>query len=281
MNEKEENLKQLLQSYKTLAVAFSGGVDSTYLLKTAKEVLGNKVLAVTVTSCLFPKGELAEAKEFCKENHIAHVLVDFDPFLVKGFQQNPKNRCYLCKRALFEGIRSVAKDHGIENIAEASNMDDLSDYRPGLLAIEELAIISPLREALLYKSEIRQLSQTCALKTAKKPSFACLASRFPYGDIITKEKLAMVEAAEHLLAQLGFVQYRVRLHQDVARIEVDSRDFSKIVKEEVRNKITAALREFGFSYVTLDLEGYRIGSMNEILSKEELKNYATQSKSTN
>lgn len=271
MERKQEELKKQIQSYGKLAVAFSGGVDSTYLLKVAKDVLEENVIAVTADSCLFPKRELDEAKAFCKENGIRHFMVKSEGLSMEGFQQNPKNRCYLCKHGLFEKLISLAKAQGIDMVAEASNMDDLSDYRPGLAAIQELGVKSPLREAGLYKTEIRKLSKALGLKTYNKPSFACLASRFVYGETITKEKLAMVEHAEQLLFDMGFVQCRVRIHDNLARIEVPPSDFDRMMQEEIRNEIATKLKNFGFSYVSLDLQGYRTGSMNETLCEEELK----------
>lgn len=184
---------------------------------------------------------------------------------MEGFRQNPPNRCYLCKKAFLEKVKEAATGHGIAHVAEGSNVDDEGDYRPGMQAVAELGILSPLREAGLSKREIRFLSKEMGLPTWEKPSFACLSSRFPYGEAITEEKLAMVEQAEQLLMELKFVQFRVRIHGTMARIEVLPEDFPKLLSEEVRDKITGQFRSFGFTYVAMDLEGYRMGSMNEIL----------------
>lgn len=263
---KEANLKEYLKSIGSIAIAFSGGVDSTYLLTVAHEVLGERAVAVTAISGTFPKREVEEAKNFCEKERIRQIVVICDEMQIEGFRENPKNRCYICKKALFSQMLEAVRKEGIEFIAEGSNMDDLGDYRPGMQAVEELGIKSPLREAKLYKQEIRELSKKRKLPTWSKPSFACLASRFVYGETITKEKLFRVEQAEELLREMGFVQFRVRMHGTMARIEVLPEEFEKLIKQENRETITRAFLEFGFSYVTMDLSGYRIGSMNETLN---------------
>ncbi|MDD6156186.1 MAG: ATP-dependent sacrificial sulfur transferase LarE [Lachnospiraceae bacterium] len=273
MNEhkKEENLRKLIKSYQRVAVAFSGGVDSTYLLKVAWEELPGNVIAVTATSCSFPKRELDEAKAFCEKYQIPHVIVESEELEIEGFRQNPKNRCYLCKHELFEKILRIADENGAHAVLEASNMDDNGDYRPGLVAVKELGIKSPLREAEFYKEEIRKRSKELGLSTWNKQSFACLASRFVYGETIDEEKLSMVDKAEQLLLDLGFHQLRVRIHGKLARIEVDPNEFQKLLEEPTRTKIYDAFQEYGFTYITLDLKGYRTGSMNETLNVEELQ----------
>lgn len=273
MSDKQEKLEKLLESYKRVAVAFSSGVDSTYLLKMAQKVLGENVIAVTASSCSFPKRELEEAKTFCRENGIRHIVVESEELDIDGFRQNPKNRCYLCKHELFEKILSIAKENGIETVVEASNTDDDGDYRPGLVAVKELGIESPLRHVGLSKKEIREYSKELGLPTWNKQSFACLSSRFVYGETISEEKLTMVDQAEQLLLDMGFHQLRVRIHDKLARIEVHPSEFEKIMQEENRTKIFHKLKQYGFTYVTLDLQGYRTGSMNETLSAEERRRW--------
>ena len=261
--DKYEKLKNCLASFQGIAVAFSSGVDSALLLYTAKEVLGDRAIAVTAVSGAFPQRELSEAKAFCAEHGILQEIVEFREMEVEGFRENPKNRCYICKKALFQEIRKAAALHGIDTVAEGSNLDDLGDYRPGLAAIAELGIESPLRACGLTKSDIRVLSRYFGLPAWNKPSYACLASRFVYGETITAEKLIMVDRAEQLLFDLGFSQVRVRIHGLIARIEVLPEEFPKLL--ENRLLIVKSLKGYGFTYVSMDLSGYRTGSMNEAI----------------
>lgn len=262
---KQEKLKQYIKSLGSVAVAFSGGVDSTFLVKTAHNVLGRDVIAITAKSCSFPERELKEAQAFCAGEGIEHIIIESEELSIDGFRHNPKNRCYLCKRELFIRILEVAGKRGIQFIAEGSNMDDIGDYRPGLQAVSELGIKSPLRFARLTKDEIRILSREMGLGTWDKQSFACLSSRFVHGETISEEKLKMVDKAEQLLLDLGFHQVRVRIHGSIARIEVLPAEFEKLVEERVRNRVNQVLKRLGFSYITMDLRGYRTGSMNETL----------------
>lgn len=266
LNGRLQALKQELETLGSVAVAFSGGVDSTFLLSVAHEVLGDNAIAVTARSCSFPKRELEEAKDFCRKEGIRHFICDSEELEIEGFSRNPKNRCYLCKRELFEKIQKIAGANHIAHIAEGSNLDDNGDYRPGLQAVAEMHIQSPLRAAGLTKDDIRILSRSRGLATWDKQSFACLASRFPYGDAITREKLSMVDQAEQLLLDLGFHQVRVRIHGEIARIEVMPIEFEKLLQEDVRDMVVEKLKNLGFSYVTMDLTGYRTGSMNETLA---------------
>ena len=213
--------------------------------------------------------ELKEAKAFCEENGIRHLVCHSEELDIEGFRQNPKNRCYLCKHELFEKILKIARENNIAAVAEGSNMDDNGDYRPGLVAVKELQIKSPLREAGLNKAEIRELSRELGLKTWDKQSFACLSSRFVYGETISEEKLHMVDLAEQYLLDLGFHQVRVRIHGMMARIEVLPEELQRLMEEENRTQIYACLKKIGFAYVTVDLGGYRTGSMNETLTSQE------------
>ena len=269
LNKKYEKLKNELAGYGGAVVAFSGGVDSTFLLKAAHEALGDRVLAVTASSCSFPKRELEEAKRFCRENGIRHEIVASEELDIEGFRSNPKNRCYLCKKELFTKIWEIARANDLPVVAEGSNTDDDGDYRPGLMAIRELGAKSPLREAGLNKKDIRVLSRELGLPTWDKQSFACLSSRFPYGETISEEKLAAVDKAEQLLLDLGFPQVRVRVHGNgsLARIELFPEDFNKLLAH--RTEVYEKLKSSGFTYVAMDLQGYRTGSMNETLTEAE------------
>ncbi len=263
--EKYEKLKSHIKSLHSVAVAYSGGVDSTLLLFAAREALGNKAIAITACSCLVPQAEQEEANAFCVEQNIPQVVFTFDALSVTDFCENPENRCYLCKQALFRKMLDIMNQRGFQNVIEGSNMDDLRDYRPGMQALKELGIRSPLKETGLYKDEIRSLSKALGLPVWNKPSMACLASRIPYGETITEQKLTMVEQAEQLLHSMGFLQARVRIHGMMARIEVPTQDISLLVQDASRSKINKCLKELGFTYIALDLGGYRTGSMNEAL----------------
>lgn len=270
--DKYEQLLDYLKGLKTAAIAFSSGVDSTLLLKAAKKALGaENIIAVTAKSHSFPGRERNEATDFCKQEGIRHIIIETNELEIEGFCENPKDRCYICKKALFEQFIKVAEEYGMAAVCEGSNMDDLGDYRPGLVAVKELGVKSPLREAGLTKVEIREISKQLSLPTWNKASFACLATRFVYGEYITAEKLAMVDKGEQLLFDMGFTQFRVRIHGDMARIEVPAEDIMRLMKDENRQKIASAFKSYGFSYVSVDMQGYRTGSMNETLTEEERK----------
>lgn len=266
IHKKQLKLEEIINQMENAVVAFSGGVDSTYLLYIAKRVLGERVIAVIACSLSFPEREYNEARAFCEKNGIEHITVESEELDIEGFSQNPVNRCYLCKSELFTKIREIAKQRNIRFILEGTSTDDMGDYRPGLQAISEMEIQSPLRQAGLSKAEIRQLSRELGLPTWDKQSFACLSSRFPYGETITSEKLRMVDKAEQYLLDLGLRQVRVRIHGKLARIETDEEGFERITSEQNRLAVHKRLKEIGFTYVSLDLKGYRTGSMNETLS---------------
>lgn len=270
--QKLDALEKEIEAFGSLAVAFSGGVDSAFLLEAAHRALGGRVLALTAKSEFFPGREFREAEEFCRTRGIRHKVLETKELDVEGVRQNPENRCYLCKKDLFTKLILAAEEDHIPYVAEGSNVDDLGDYRPGLQAISELGILSPLKEAGLTKEEIRFLSRKMRLPTWDKPSFACLASRFVYGEEITREKLSMVEKAEELLLTMGFRQMRVRIHGKMARIEALPQDLPRLVREEERKRIVKSFREYGFTYVAMDLSGYRTGSMNEAIKTKTEKN---------
>ena len=265
---KLKQLRERLRRIESAVVAFSSGVDSTFLLRVAHEELGEHVVAATIRSHTFPKRELDEAAAFCRAEGVRHVVIDSDELNIPGFAENPPDRCYHCKKELFSKLLAFARENGLAVVLEGSNLDDDGDYRPGRRAIRELGVRSPLHEAGLTKAEIRALSREMGLATADKPSFACLASRFPYGERITAEGLARVGRAEEWLrgAFAGLAQLRVRCHGGtVARIEVAPSDIPRLATRAA--DISSALRTMGFAYVSLDLQGYRTGSLNETLAK--------------
>ena len=265
LNDKYDFLKSYIKELGSVAVAFSSGVDSTLLLKVAHDELGDKCIALTGSSESFPQTEQEESNSFCEKEGIQQVLFFSNELQNEDYAKNPKDRCYHCKHILFSTMQKLAKENGVSYVLEGSNVDDLGDYRPGLNAIAELGIKSPLREAGLTKDEIRQLSKQLNLPTFQKQSFACLASRIPYGERITAEKLKRIEEAEDFLKKKGFSYYRVRIQDKLARIEVLPKDIERFMEEDLRSEVVAYFKQLGFLYVTLDLQGYRTGSMNEVL----------------
>ncbi len=261
--DKLEKLKEIIGQYSSAVIAFSGGVDSTFLARVAKEVLGDKLLLVTATSSTYPEFELEESKEIAKQLGVEQRIIVSEEIDIPGFSDNPPDRCYYCKHELFTIITNIAKEKQYEAVFDGSNADDLCDYRPGMRAIKELHIVSPLCEAQLTKGEIRFYSEQLNLPTATKPSFACLASRFPYGEKITKEKLDRAGQSEKGIRGLGFTQFRVRSHGDLARLEFILGEMDKAW--QARSELETLCKEAGFTYVALDIKGYRTGAMNEML----------------
>ena len=265
-HDKLDVLKNNIRQMESLALAYSGGVDSTFLLKVAQDVLQGNVIAVTARSSTYPEREYREAVDFVQQIGAKQVVIDSEELDIDGFSDNPVNRCYFCKQALFSKILDVAREHQIRTVADGSNIDDFGDYRPGMEAAKELGVVNPLQDAGLSKEDIRVLSREMGLPTWDKPAFACLSSRIPYGQKITREKLSQVDRGEQFLLDLGFRQVRVRHHGNVARLEVAVRERSKFFDTDLMDKVDEKFKQLGFSYVTLDLKGYRTGSMNEVIS---------------
>jgi uncharacterized protein len=261
IEEKYEALLRLIAAQGSVAVAFSGGVDSSFLCHAAVAALGDRALAVTVVSPMLPQSEINGASDFAAKVGIKHILIE-ETEIDEEVAANPKERCYFCKKIEFGNILRAAKEQGINTVLDGSNIDDLVDYRPGLKALEELRILSPLREVSFTKGEIRELSRRFNLPTWDKPAFACLASRIPYGERIDKEKLSRVENAENALRSFGFRQFRVRSHDRIARIEVAPEERRLFFDEKVLDSISQTFKSYGFLYVAFELEGYAMGNMN-------------------
>jgi len=269
LEKKLESLEDILARMKSVLIAYSGGVDSTFLLKVARDALGEKAVAAMAISPIYPSSELEMARKMAKRLRVRLILIHTKELTNENFCQNSLERCYFCKKELFSRLSKIASKYNLSFILDGSNYDDSSDFRPGTKAAEEFGVRSPLQEVLLTKEDIRLLSKKMHLSTWNKPSLACLSSRIPYGEKITEEKLRRIEKAENFLKDLGIKQLRVRDHNNIARVEVMREDMLKLFQGSVADRIITRFKDLGYTYVTLDLEGYRIGSMNEVLNREE------------
>jgi len=276
MEDKLIILKRHLSAFKSAVIAFSGGVDSTFLARIAKDVYGENLLLVTATSSTYPSYELAEAKSLASLLDIRHKTIVSEELDIPGYSDNPPDRCYYCKSELFGKIKLIASAEGYEAVFDGSNADDLNDFRPGMKAKKEHGVMSPLAETGFTKNDIRHFSGKFQLPTTGKQSYACLASRFPYGEKITKEKLVRLATAEFEVRKLGFTQFRIRSHENLARLEFVPSEMDKAWAE--KGELIKICQRSGFSYITIDLNGYRTGSMNEVLSGAYKLDYSTRIK---
>jgi len=264
-----KKLKEIVTNMDSVLVAYSGGVDSTLVMKVAKDVLGDKVLAVTARSTVYPSDEIEQAKAVAGNLKVRHEIIETQEMANPKFVNNPKDRCYWCKEELFTSLIGIAAKNDLKYVLDGTNFDDLDDFRPGMKAAGDLGIRSPLKDAMLTKEDIRSLSKRLGLPAWNKPSLACFASRFPYGTKITEENLNKVDRAERCLKESGIAQVRVRHHDQIARIEVMEEDIPKLLEERLRRQVISGFKKLGYSYVTVDLEGYRTGSMNEVLKGDD------------
>lgn len=265
VQQKLRRLKRILAEMRSVLIAYSGGVDSTFLLKVAVDILKDKVVAVTAVSETYPEGEYREARKLARFVGVKHLTVETSELKDRKFTRNQPDRCYFCKKELFAGLQKIARAQRLDWVADGANLDDARDFRPGSRAAGELGVRSPLQEAKLTKKDIRLLSRKMKLPTWNRPSLACLASRFPYGRAITSGELKKIAEAEKFFRKAGFRQIRVRHHGRTCRIELEPGDLGRLIEKKLRIKVVKKLKSLGFTYICLDLEGYRPGSMNEVL----------------
>lgn len=267
LTEKRNRLESLIREMGSAVVAYSGGVDSALVMAVAHAALGPKALAVTADSDSLPARELEAAKRLARMIGAEHIVIQSREMESEDYRRNPVNRCYYCKSELYARLKTIAGERGFAYIVNGTNVDDLGDYRPGLDAAAEANVRSPLRDAGINKQDVRALARELGLPVAEKPAAACLSSRIPYGEPVTPEKLAMIERAEGFLVSLGFSQVRVRHHGDIARIELPKEDIPGFFRDGIQESVQKRLKEIGFKYVTLDIEGYRTGSLNEVIGR--------------
>ena len=279
VEQKLAELRRIIRATGGALIAFSGGVDSTLVAAVASQELGDRALAVTAASEMYPGFMIEDATKLASSLGLRHEVIETSELAIECFSANPPDRCYFCKKELFGRLQAMAQLKGLQAVMDGANADDPRDHRPGLRAAAELGVISPLRDAGIGKEMVRAISQSLGLPTWSKPSFACFASRFPYGFAITAQRVEQVRRAEEVLRGLGLTQYRVRHHDTIARIEALADDIAKIAASEVRSKLVAEFKRIGFTYVTLDLQGFRSGSMNETLSKAEARDKPRRRKS--
>jgi len=273
VHKKYDHLKDLISHTRCAAIAFSGGVDSTFLLKVCSDIPGYEILAVTAESETFPELELEQTKVLAQNMSIPHIIIRTEELSIPGFSDNPPDRCFMCKNELFSKMITIADQYGLDWVFDGSNADDVGDFRPGRKAARKLGVRSPLEEAGLGKQEIRMLSKMLDLPTCDKRSYACLSSRFPYFSEITRSALRQVESGENYLRQIGMRVFRVRHHGTLARLEAGENEMKLLGNDDIRNQITQHFKSIGYKYITMDLEGYRTGSMNEALSNELKHDY--------